>query len=428
MRFVDVIAKKRNGNELTKEEIEFFVNGFTNGTITDYQASAFLMAIYFKNMTSRETADLTMAIVNSGDVIDLSGIKGKISDKHSTGGVGDKTSLVLAPLVAATGAKVAKMSGRGLGHTGGTLDKLESYPNYNIEMTQEDFVKQVNEIGLALIGQSGNITPADKVIYALRDVTATVDSVPLIASSIMSKKIAAGTDVICLDVKVGDGAFMKTVEEASVLAKAMVDIGNNLDKRTMAFLTNMDEPLGFKIGNALEIEEVIDTLKGKGPKDLTELCLQIGSYMVYYSDCASSLEDARKQLEDALYNGKALEKYYELIEAQGQDPNFELKIASEKIPVYPSANGYVKHIKAEEVGTAAMQLGAGRATKEDVIDTTVGIELCAKVGNYVETDKPIAYIYSNNKSENHAKELIVDAYVVTDEKQEPATLVYKIIE
>lgn len=428
MRFVDVITKKRNGMELTEEEIKYFVSGFTKGEIKDYQASAFLMAIFFQGMTASETSILTMEMVDSGDRVDLSRIEGKVSDKHSTGGVGDKTSLVLAPLVAATGAKVAKMSGRGLGHTGGTIDKLESYPDYNVEMTEEQFIKQVNEIGIGLIGQTGNITPADKALYALRDVTATVDSIPLIASSIMSKKIASGADVICLDVKVGDGAFMKTVEDASKLAGAMVDIGNNLDKKTMAFLTNMDEPLGFKIGNALEIEEVIDTLKGKGPEDLTELCLQIGSYMVYYSDCADSLENARAQLEDALYSGKALEKYYQLLEAQGQDRDYELKIAKKKTPVYPKKNGYVEHIKAEEMGTAAMILGAGRATKEDIIDHSVGIEICAKVGDYVEVEKPIAYIYSNGKNEARAKELILDSYVLSDQKQEAATLIYKIIE
>lgn len=428
MRFVDIIEKKRNGLELTPEEIHFFVEGYTNDSLPDYQVSALLMAIYFQGMTTEEISNLTMEMVRSGDQIDLSAIAGKKADKHSTGGVGDTTTLVLAPLVAATGAKVAKMSGRGLGHTGGTLDKLEAIKDFDIELTQEEFIKQVNDIDIAVIGQSGNITPADKKIYALRDVTGTVKSIPLIASSIMSKKIAAGSDVVCLDVKVGDGAFMKNVEEATELAETMVNIGKQLGRKTMAFLTNMDEPLGYKIGNALEIEEVIDTLEGHGPEDLTELCLQIGSYMLYNSDEADSLEDARTKLEEVLYNGKALAKFKEFITAQGGDVNAPLPTAEKKIPVYPTENGYVAQIKTEEIGTAAMHLGAGRATKEDVIDYAVGIETCAKVGDAVTTDKPIAYIYSNGKNEDLAEKFILDSFVISQEPQPKPELIYKIVE
>lgn len=428
MRIVDIIIKKRDGYELSKEEIDFFIKGITEGSIKDYQASALLMAIYFKGMTSEETTNLTMAMVNSGERIDLSSIEGKTVDKHSTGGVGDKTTLIVGPLVAAAGAKVAKMSGRGLGHTGGTIDKLESYPDYKINIPREDFIKQVNDINIALIGQSGNITPADKILYALRDVTGTVESIPLIASSIMSKKIAAGTDVIVLDVKVGDGAFMKNVEDARRLAGEMVKIGNNLSRKTVALLTNMDEPLGYKIGNCLEVEEVIDSLKGKGPEDLVELSLQIGEYMLYFGGYAQSKEQARKMLEEVLESGKALEKFYQLIEAQGASREYKLDIAEDKIPVYTAKTGYVKRIKAEELGTAAMLLGAGRASKEDTIDYSVGIEVCAKVGDYVSPDTPIAYMYSSGKDEDRAKELLLDAYEITDIKVERPALVYEIIE
>lgn len=428
MRFVDIISKKRDGEALTSEEITFFISEYTKGTIPDYQVSSLLMAIYFQGMNTDEISQLTMEMVHSGDSLNLDAIVGKKADKHSTGGVGDKTSLVLAPLVAAVGTKVAKMSGRGLGHTGGTIDKLESYPGFDTEITEEAFIKQVNDIGVSIIGQTGNLTPADKKLYALRDVTATVNSIPLIASSIMSKKIAAGSDVICLDVKVGDGAFMKTLEDAEELAKTMVGIGNNLGRQTIAFLTNMDEPLGYKIGNILEIEEVLDTLNGHGPADLTEICLQIGSYMVYYSGQASSLEEARVLLEEVLYNGKALEKFNEFITAQGGNPKENFPKVKNKIAVYATTNGYVKKIKAEEVGVAAMILGAGRATKEDVIDHAVGLELCAKVGDLVTIEKPIAYIYGNGKGEDIAKSNILDAYEIVAEQQTASTLIFKIID
>ncbi|MGL5042798.1 MAG: pyrimidine-nucleoside phosphorylase [Culicoidibacterales bacterium] len=428
MRFVDLIVKKRDGIALTKEEITFFIRSYTAGDIPDYQVSSLLMAIYFKGMTTQEISDLTMEMAYSGDVLDLAEILGKKADKHSTGGVGDKTSLVLAPLVAAVGTKVAKMSGRGLGHTGGTIDKLESFTGFNTEITQRQFIDQVNSVGVAIIGQTGNLTPADKKLYALRDVTATVNSIPLIASSIMSKKIAAGSDIICLDVKVGDGAFMKNLDDGIKLAKTMVDIGKTLGRTTLAFLTNMDEPLGYKIGNVLEIEEVKETLVGKGPADLTEICLEIGSYMVLHSGVTKTLIEARVLLQKALEDGSALAKFNQFISAQCGNPEQVFEEALHKIPVYPHAGGFVSHIKAEEIGIAAMVLGAGRETKEDVIDHAVGLELCAKVGDFVHVDKPIAYIYSNGKGEKRAQQYVIDAYILSKTQVDPSTLIYKIID
>ncbi|GBU10496.1 thymidine phosphorylase [Erysipelotrichaceae bacterium] len=428
MRFVDIITKKRDGGTLSEAEIQFFISEYTKGNIPDYQVSSLLMALFFQGMDAVETATLTMAMAHSGDMLDLSSIKGKKADKHSTGGVGDKTSLVLGPLVAAVGTNVAKMSGRGLGHTGGTIDKLEAYDNFNVELSEANFIKQVNDIGLAIIGQTGNLTPADKKLYALRDVTGTVNIIPLIASSIMSKKIAAGSDIICLDVKVGDGAFMKTQEDARTLAKMMVDIGNTVGRKTLAFLTNMDEPLGYKIGNSLELEEVIATLKGHGPKDLTEICLQIGSYMVFYADNAISLDDAYQKLLAAIENGSALAKFYEFISAQGADPSKPFKQAKHKIPVLARKSGNIQKIKAEEIGIAAMILGAGRETITDIIDHSVGIELCRKVGDTIEKDQPLAYIYSNGKGEVQAITYIEDAYVIVATKQEPSTLIFEIID
>lgn len=318
MRIVDLIEKKRDGKELTKEEISFIIKGYTNGDIPDYQMSALTMAIFFKGMTKEERANLTMEMVHSGDTIDLSKIEGIKVDKHSTGGVGDTTTLVLGPLVAAVGVPVAKMSGRGLGHTGGTIDKLEAVPGFHVEIENEEFIKLVNQNKIAVIGQSGNLTPADKKLYALRDVTATVDSIPLIASSIMSKKIAAGADAIVLDVKTGAGAFMKDLDDARELAQAMVEIGNAVGRKTMAVISDMSQPLGYAIGNALEIKEAIDTLKGEGPEDLHELCLTLGSYMVFLAEKASSLEEARSMLEEVIQNGKALETLKVFLEAQGR--------------------------------------------------------------------------------------------------------------
>lgn len=402
MRMVDIISKKRDGGELTKDEIYFFVNGYTNGTIPDYQVSALTMAIYFKDMTERERADLTMAMVKSGETVDLSQIEGIKVDKHSTGGVGDTTTLVLAPLVAALGVPVAKMSGRGLGHTGGTIDKLESISGFNVALTKEKFVELVNRNKVAVVGQTGNLTPADKKLYALRDVTGSVESIPLIASSIMSKKIAAGADAIVLDVKTGAGAFMKTEKDAEELAHAMVKIGNNVGRKTMAVISDMSQPLGFAVGNALEVKEAIDTLKGQGPEDLTELVLTLGSQMVMLAKKANTLEEAKEKLVEVIKSGKALEKFKLFLESQGGDSSIvdnpeKLPQSKYKIDVLAKESGFVSNIVADEIGIAAMLLGAGRATKEDTVDLAVGLVLNKKVGDKVQKDEPIVTIYSNSE-------------------------------
>ena len=412
MRMVDIIEKKREGQELTTEEIRFFIQGYTDGSIPDYQVSSLLMATYFQDMSERERADLTMAMVESGDQIDLSDIEGIKVDKHSTGGVGDTTTLVLGPLVAAVGVPVAKMSGRGLGHTGGTIDKLEAIDGFHVELSTEQFAEQVNRIKLAVIGQSGNLTPADKKLYALRDVTATVSSIPLIASSIMSKKIAAGADAIVLDVKTGDGAFMKTVEDSKKLAHAMVQIGKNVGRNTMAIISDMNQPLGYAIGNALEVKEAIDTLRGEGPEDLTELCLTLGSQMVVLGNKAKTIEEARTKLEEVIQNGKALEVFKEFIESQGGNPSVVddpslLPQAKYTFEVPAKEQGYVSHIVADEIGTAAMLLGAGRATKDSVIDLAVGIILHKKVGDSVKEGDSLATIYANQEE---VKEVIEKIY------------------
>ena len=392
MRMVDLIKKKRNGGSLTEEEISFFINGYSTDSIPDYQISALLMAIYFKGMTEEEQAHLTMAIVESGSTIDLSSIEGIKVDKHSTGGVGDTTSLILVPLVAACGVPVAKMSGRGLGHTGGTLDKLESIEGFHIELSSEEFVKQVNELKLAIIGQSKNLTPADQKIYALRDVTATVDSIPLIASSIMSKKIAAGADAIVLDVKTGDGAFMKEKEDAVVLARSMVTIGNQVGRQTMAIISDMSQPLGFAIGNSLEVIEAIETLKGNGPDDLTELCLVLGSQMLVVGEKAETIEAGREMLQQVIKDGSALELFGTLIESQGGNREVVhdtrlLPKAEFEIEVLAERSGFVSEIDANDVGVAAMLLGAGGATKDDEIDLSVGIVLKRKLGTQSKKER-----------------------------------------
>ncbi|RKP54292.1 pyrimidine-nucleoside phosphorylase [Cohnella endophytica] len=403
MRTVDLITKKRDGGELTKEEINILIRGYTDGSVPDYQMSAMAMAIFFKGMTPTERADLTMAMVHSGETIDLSGIDGIKVDKHSTGGVGDTTTLVLAPLVASIGVPVAKMSGRGLGHTGGTIDKLESVPGFHVEIDNEQFLELVNRNGLAVIGQSDNLTPADKKLYGLRDVTGTVNSIPLIASSIMSKKIASGADAIVLDVKTGDGAFMKELSEAEELAACMVDIGNRVGRRTIAVLSDMSQPLGNAIGNALEVREAIDTLRGVGPEDLTELCLTLGSHMAVLAGVASDQQAARKMLEQSIANGHALEKFKLFLSAQGGDASVvdepeRLPSAKYRFEVPAKAAGYVSSIAAENMGLAAMLLGAGRATKESSIDLAVGIFLHKKVGDSVKDGESLATIHANGES------------------------------
>lgn len=403
MRMYDIIVKKRNGEALTDEEIAFFVKGYTDGSIPDYQASALLMAIYFQGMTEHETSSLTMEMAHSGDMLDLSAIKGKKADKHSTGGVGDKTSLVLTPLAAAIGIPVAKMSGRGLGHTGGTIDKLESFPGFTTGISEETFIHNVNTIGIAIAGQTKNMAPADKKLYALRDVTGTVDSIPLIASSIMSKKLAAGADVIVLDVKTGSGAFMKTEEDSIKLAEEMVKIGNNVGRKTLAVISDMDEPLGYAVGNAIEVKEAIDTLNGHGPADLLELCLTIGSLMAIGTGKADSVEEARKLLLEKLNDGSALKKFAEFVEAQGGDsaPVFNTELlpqASIVREVTSPVDGYVSHIESDRVGISAMKLGGGRETKESEIDLSVGILINKKVGDSVKKGEKIAALYANDET------------------------------
>lgn len=431
MRMVDIIEKKRDGQELTTAEINFFIEGYTKGEIPDYQASALAMAIYFQDMNDRERADLTRAMVESGDTIDLSAIDGVKVDKHSTGGVGDTTTLVLAPLVASLGVPVAKMSGRGLGHTGGTIDKLESIAGFHVELTREQFIDLVNRDKVAVIGQSGNLTPADKKLYALRDVTGTVNSIPLIASSIMSKKIAAGADAIVLDVKTGDGAFMKTQEDAEELAHAMVRIGNHVGRKTIAIISDMSQPLGFAIGNALEVKEAIETLQGKGPKDLTELVLTLGSQMVILAGKAKTSEEAKEMLLDAIHSGKALAKFKEFLANQGGDASIvddltKLPQAKYKIELPAKQSGYISRMVADEIGVASMILGAGRATKEDVIDLAVGLVLHKKVGDKVEEGESILTIYSNHENVDDVKQKLYDNIFISDTANQP-TLIHTII-
>ncbi|HFE9681941.1 TPA: pyrimidine-nucleoside phosphorylase [Clostridium perfringens] len=432
MRMYDLILKKRNGGELSTEEINFFVDKYTNGEIPDYQVAALLMAIYFQKMNKRETSDLTMAMVNSGDILDLSEIHGIKVDKHSTGGVGDTTTLVLGPMVAALGIPVAKMSGRGLGHTGGTIDKLESFDGFSVEMTKDQFINNVNNIKLAVGGQTGDLAPADKKLYALRDVTGTVDNVSLIASSIMSKKIAAGADAIVLDVKVGDGAFMKTPEAARELATEMVGIGKHVGRNTVAIISDMDQPLGFAIGNALEVKEAIETLRGNGPKDLLELCLTLGSNMVVLAGAAKDTDEARKMLMETITSGKAIEKLKEFVKAQGGDASViddisKFHNAKYVIPVKATKSGVVSKIHAENIGLVAMELGAGRATKESIIDLAVGIVLQKKRGDKVNEGDIIAYIHADDEEKGKkAVDGILANYEISDSVKD-IPLIYDIV-
>ena len=399
MRMLDIIEKKRDGKELSEEEIRFFIDGYVKGDIPDYQASALCMAIVFNGMTTKETVILTDAMMHSGDVIDLSDIPGIKADKHSTGGVGDKTSLAVGPIVAACGGTIAKLSGRGLGHTGGTLDKLESIPGLQIGISEKDFKKQVKDIGIAIIGQTAEIDPADKKLYALRDVTGCVPSIPLIASSIMSKKLATGSDAILLDVKVGDGAFMKDLESAKKLTELMVEIGTHLGRKVAAELTNMDEPLGLAIGNSLEVKEAIDTLNGKGPKDFTELVHKASAKILMMSDIAHSYEEASKMIDEVIKNGKALNKFVEMVKYQHGDASYitnpeKFKIADHIIPVIFDKDGYVQKIDCMAIGIAAMKLGAGRETMVDKIDPAAGIILKKKYGDYVKKGEILAYAHT----------------------------------
>lgn len=434
MRSVDLIQKKRDGGELTASELTFLIDGYSRGDIPDYQLSAWAMAVFFRGMTARETAALTLAMANSGDQVDLGPINGIKVDKHSTGGVGDKTTLILAPLVASVGIPVAKMSGRGLGHTGGTIDKLESIAGFRTELSRERFMTQVNEIGLSVIGQSGNLAPADKKLYALRDVTATVESIPLIASSVMSKKIAAGADAIVLDVKTGSGAFMKTLEDSEKLAQAMVEIGTEVGRNTAAVISDMDQPLGFAIGNALEVKESIDTLKGCGPEDLTELCLTLGAHMVVLGGKTDSIEGAKQLLREQITNGAALAKFKAFIAAQGGDASIaddpaRLPQAPDIIEVKAEASGFVNAIEAEQLGLAAMLLGAGRATKDSIIDYAVGVTLRKKVGDPVESGDTLALLHvrESNESALEVADRVRHAYTVLEEKPAPRALLLSVI-
>ncbi len=432
MRMVDVIENKRDGKALSEEEIRYFVKGYSNGEIPDYQASALAMAILFQGMNKHEIAILTDAMEHSGETIDLSSIKGFKVDKHSTGGVGDKTSLALGPLVAACGAKVAKMSGRGLGHTGGTLDKMESVPGTNVFLTDKQFVDQVNKIGIAIIGQTAEIDPADKKLYALRDVTGTVQSIPLIASSIMSKKLASGSDTILLDVKFGSGAFMKTFEDAKKLAETMVEIGDSLNRDTRAIITDMNEPLGLAVGNNLEVIEAINTLKGHGPKDFVELVTKAGSIMLNQAKLASNLEEGEKMIQEAIANGSGFQKMLELFKAQGGDVSYlenpeKFPVSKHIVPIVSEKEGYVTRIDSLEIGVSSMKLGGGREKITDEIDMSAGIVLSKKYGDYVKRGEILAYAHTNKDGCEPIFKDIHDAFEIKEEKVEILPIVREYI-
>lgn len=432
MRFVDIIEKKKENQALSDEEIQFFIDGVTDNSIPDYQISALLMAIVFNGMNDRETAKLAQAMRDSGDVIDLSSIEGIKSDKHSTGGVGDKTSLALTAIAAACGLKVAKMSGRGLGHTGGTLDKLESIEGFRIDISEDDFIKQVNEIGLAIIGQTGDLVPADKKLYALRDVTGTVDSIPLIASSIMSKKLASGADTILLDVKYGEGAFMHTIEDARKLAKAMISIGNQLGKDTRAMISDMNQPLGDTIGNALEVREAVETVRGHGPEDFTELCKIACEIMLIQGKKAKDEKEARAMIDEAISSGLAYKKLEEMVSYQGgnveQIKNTDLlPQAKYKTQMVARTDGYIKDLKAMELGILAMMLGAGRATVDDKINYAVGLELHKKKGAKINKGDLLCTVYHDEELTDEWIEKFYKAYEFSKEKVEKTPIVEEII-
>ena len=433
MRMYDLIMKKRNGGTLSEEEIYFMVDGYTKGEIPDYQMSAMMMAVYFVGMNEEETLHLTMAMAHSGEMLDLSAIAGIKVDKHSTGGVGDKTSLALTPMVAACGVKIAKMSGRGLGHTGGTIDKLESFAGFSTAISTEDFFKNVNEIGISIMGQTKELAPADKLLYALRDVTATVDNMSLIASSIMSKKLAAGADAIVLDVKTGSGAFMKKEADAFALAKEMVQLGKNAGRNTAAVVSDMDQPLGFAVGNSLEVKEAIETLKGNGPEDFTELCLTLGAYMLLMGGAAKTEEQGREMLKDAVADGRALRKLAEFIKAQGGDEKMvyepELLPKARIVePVLAREDGYVERIVCDEVGICSLILGGGRETKESVIDLSVGIVLEKKGGAQVKKGDVLAWLHANDSEKMRtAKERLLAAYTIGKDKKSEGKVIIGIV-
>jgi pyrimidine-nucleoside phosphorylase len=429
----DLIMKKRNGGELCEDEIKYMIEGYTKGEIPDYQMSAMTMAIYFQGMNEAETLSLTMAMAHSGDMLDLSGIKGIKVDKHSTGGVGDKTSLALTPIVAALGVPVAKMSGRGLGHTGGTIDKLESFAGFSTSIPESQFIENVNKIGISIMGQTADLAPADKKLYALRDVTATVDNMSLIASSIMSKKLAAGADAIVLDVKTGSGAFMKTEEDSFALAREMVKIGNGAGRRTIAVVSDMDQPLGYAVGNALEVKEAIETLKGNGPEDFTLLCKTLGAYMLMAGDKASDFDEACAKIDEVIENGKALEKLADFIEAQGGDR--DMVYNPDRLPkadiiedIEAPKSGYVQKIVCDEIGMCSLLLGGGRETKESEIDLSVGLVIHKKVGDKVEKGESLATFHANSMEKlAAAKERFLKAYTIEDIPVEKKPLIKGII-
>lgn len=431
MRMIDLIHKKRNNESLSKDEIEFIISNYVSDNIPDYQMSALSMAIFFNGMNDDEVANLTHAMAFSGETVDLTPIKGIKVDKHSSGGVGDKTSLIVLPLVASVGVPVAKMSGRGLGHTGGTLDKLEAIEGFKIELTNKEFIDNVNNVGMALVGQTANLVPADKKLYGLRDATSTVDSIPLIASSIMSKKIASGADAIVLDVKVGSGAFMKTIEEARKLGSIMVSIGKSLNRNTVAVLSNMDEPLGHEVGNANEIMEVVQVLKGQGEKKLTELSLTLASHMAVLGGKFDSYDEAYAEMSKLIENGQAINKFKEFISAQGGNPEFvdnldKLPQAKNHFEIVSPKDGYVGFIDAEKIGLAAMMAGAGRKTKADPIDHSVGITLKAKTGDKVAKGDVLAILHCNSE-DSESKTLILDAYEISNEQIESKDIVFDVI-
>ncbi|MFC4387716.1 pyrimidine-nucleoside phosphorylase [Gracilibacillus marinus] len=432
MRMVDIIAQKRNGDKLTEEEIQFFIENYMSDKIPDYQVASLMMAIYFQGMDEEETANLTKYMVQSGDEIDLSKVQGHKVDKHSTGGVGDKMTFIVGPLVAAAGIPVAKMSGRGLGHTGGTIDKLESIPGFDVELSNEQFIKNVNKYKLAVVGQTGNLAPADKKLYALRDVTATVNSIPLIASSIMSKKIASGADSIVLDVKTGSGAFMKSLEDSKKLAKEMVKIGKELNRNTIAVISDMNQPLGYEIGNANEVKEAIEVLQGKNIEDLRELGIELAAHMTVLGGVYSTYAEATERLEQLIQNGKAFEAFRNFIKAQNGDVSViddvsKLPTSKFHIEVLATTSGYVHAMDAEAIGTAAMHLGAGRATKDDKINHGVGITLHKKIGDYVAMDEPLVTLHADTESLNQVIDIIRKAFTINEKKVDKNKMIYDVI-